>query len=300
VSDLLSALLVQGGHNTAVVMLGAAALGIACGAIGVFTLLRRRALVSDAVAHATLPGVAGGFILGAALGLPGRSLALLLAGAALTAVLAAAAIQWLARRPRVTEDTATAAVLASTFGLGVALLSVVQALRTGGQAGLDAYLLGSTAGMLQAEALVTAGLASVIVLAVALTCKELAAVAFDPDFAAASGLPAARLDLLVAALSLVAVVVGLRIVGLVLIVALLVIPPAAARFWSDRIGIVVAVSAAFGGASAYVGAAVSAVLPRVPTGAAIVVTAAGLFVASFLFGAARGVLVRAVGRRLPA
>ncbi|HVL73186.1 MAG TPA: metal ABC transporter permease [Beijerinckiaceae bacterium] len=299
-TDFLAALLVQGGHNTAVVMLGAAALGIACGAIGVFTLLRRRALVSDAVAHATLPGVAGGFIAGAALGLPGRSLALLLAGAALAAVLAAAAIQWLTRRPRVTEDTATAAVLASTFGLGVALLSVVQALRTGGQAGLDAYLLGATAGMLQAEAMVTAGLAAAIVLAVALACKELAAVAFDPDFAAVSGLPVARLDLLVTVLSLAAVVIGLRIVGLVLIVALLVIPPAAARFWSDRIGTVVAVSAAFGGASAYVGAAFSAVLPQVPTGAAIVVAAACLFVASFLFGTARGVLVRALGRRLPA
>jgi manganese/zinc/iron transport system permease protein len=296
-SEFLAVLALQGGYNTIVVMLGAAALGLACGAIGVFTMLRRRALVSDAVAHATLPGVAAGFLAGAALGLPGRSVALLMSGAAIAAVLATLAIQWLARRPKVTEDTATAAVLATTFGLGIALLSVVQTLSTGGQAGLDAYLLGSTAGMLRSEAIVALALAAIVVAVVALTLKDLAAVAFDPAFASASGLPVARLDALVAALSLAAAVVGLRIVGLVLIVALLVIPPAAARFWSDRIGVVVLVSALFGALSAYLGAAASAVLPDVPTGAVIVVTAALFFTASFLFGAACGVAVVALGAR---
>src|SRR5918994_1084152 len=122
-SELVAVLLLQAGFNTTVVMLGAAALGIAAGAVGVFAMLRRRALVSDAVAHATLPGVAGAFIVAAALGLPGRAPLILMAGAAVTAVLSLVAVQYLARQARVTEDTATAAVLASSFGLGVALLS---------------------------------------------------------------------------------------------------------------------------------------------------------------------------------
>lgn len=295
--DLLRVLLLQGGYNTTVVMLGAAALGVAAGSVGVFTMLRRRALVSDAVAHATLPGVAGAFILGSALGLPGRSPLLLMAGAAATAGLALLAVQRLARQPRVTEDTATAAVLASSFGLGLALLSVVQSLSTGGQAGLDAYIFGSTAGMLASEAVVMAALALLCGAILGLLFKELAAVAFDPVFGAAAGLPVTRLDGVIALLSLATVVVGLRVVGLVLIVALLVIPPAAARFWSDRLPVVVGVSAAIGAASAFFGAAISAVAPDVPTGATIVVVAAGAFALSALLGPARGLVWRARGVR---
>src|SRR5918998_442783 len=284
-AEFLRILLLQGGHNTTVVMLGAAALGVAAGAVGVFAMLRRRALVSDAVAHATLPGVAGAFILAAAVGLPGRSPLILMAGAAVTAFVSLVAVQVLARQPRVTEDTATAAVLASAFGLGVALLSIVQSLSTGGQAGLDAYLIGA--------------LALAVLLVILLLFKELSSAAFDPSFAVASGLPLARLDAVVALLSLATVVVGLRVVGLVLIVALLIIPPAAARFWSDRIGVVVLVSSLIGAASAYLGAAVSAVAPDVPTGATIVVVCAGLFAISLAFGSARGLVVRAVGAGRP-
>ena len=133
-----------------------------------------------------------------------------------------------------------------------------------------------------------AALAAACLVALALVFKELAAVAFDPAFATASGLSVTRLDAVVAALSLAAVVIGLRVVGLVLIVALLVIPPAAARFWSDRLPVVVTVSALFGALSAFLGAAISAVAPGVPTGATIVVVGAGLFAFSLFFGAARG------------
>lgn len=298
--ELVRILLLQGGYNTTVVMLGAAALGVAAGAVGVFAMLRRRALVSDAVAHATLPGIAAAFIAAAVLGIPGRNPMVLMIGAAVAAVLALVAIQALARVSRVPEDTATAAVLASTFGLGLALLSIVQSLRTGGQAGLDAYIFGSTAGMLETEAYGMAVLAAVCLVALALVFKELAAVAFDPAFATASGLSVTRLDAVVALLSLATVVIGLRVVGLVLIVALLVIPPAAARFWSDRLVVVVAVAAGFGALSAFLGAAISAVAPDVPTGATIVIVGAALFAVSLLFGAARGLLVQAVGRRRPA
>ena len=295
--EFLRVLLLGGGHNTTVVMLGAAALGLACGVVGTFLMLRRRSLVSDAVAHAALPGVAGAFLIGAALGLPARSTPLLLVGAFVTAALAMAAIQWLARRPRIHEDTATAVVLATSFALGVALLSIVQSLRTGGQAGLDTYLLGSTAGMLEAEAWLTAGIAALTIAVLASVLKELAAVAFDADFAAASGLPVARLDGLVALLALAVIVIGLRFVGLILIVALLIIPAAAARFWSDRLGAVVALSGLIGAGSAYIAAAYSAVEPHTPTGAVIVLAATAIFVASLLLGTARGLVSRALGKR---
>jgi manganese/zinc/iron transport system permease protein len=294
---LLQVLLLQAGYNTIVVMLGAAALGAATGVVGVFAMLRRRALVADAVAHATLPGVALGFILAVALGFSGRNLSFLLSGAALTAVLAALSIQWIANRTRLTEDTAIASVLATFFAFGIVLLTVIQTLKTGGQAGLDIYLLGATAGMLREEAITLALFAIAVALIVALLFKELTLISFDADYARAHGFPVRLLDLAILALVLVVVVIGLRIVGLVLIVALLITPPAAARFWSDHTGRMTVVSGAIGAFSAYFGAAISAISPDTPTGAVIVLVAFFLLLASIVFGTARGLLVRAIGAK---
>jgi manganese/zinc/iron transport system permease protein len=296
-SEFGAVLLFQAGYNTAVVMLGAAALGIAAGTVGVFAMLRRRALVADALAHATLPGVAIGFIAAVLLGLPGRSPLFLMAGATVTAILAGIAIQAIRDRTRLPEDTAIASVLATSFALGIVLMSIIQTLRTGGQAGLDAYLLGATAGMLRNEAIMLAAFSVVVVLIIAALFKELVAVAFDPEFAVTAGFSVRMMDLVVLALVLAVVVIGLRIVGLILIVALIVIPPAAARFWSNHASVMIIVSAGFGAASAYLGAAVSAVHPNMPTGAVIVLVAFTLLAISVFFGPARGLLPRALGAR---
>lgn len=294
---LVSILLLQAGYNTIVVMLGAAALGAATGIVGVFAMLRRRALVADAVAHATLPGVALGFIVAVALGFSGRSLPFLMAGAALTAILAVLAIQWITNRTRLTEDTAIASVLATFFALGIVLLTVIQTLKTGGQAGLDIYLLGATAGMLREEAITLALFSLVVAVAVAAIFKELTLISFDADYARAHGFPVRLLDLAILALVLAVVVIGLRVVGLVLIVALLITPPAAARFWTNHTSRMTLISAAIGAASAYFGAAISAVSPDTPTGAVIVLVAFTLLLFSVFFGSARGIVVRAFGAR---
>jgi manganese/zinc/iron transport system permease protein len=289
-AQLVAVVTFQAGFNTTVVMLGAAALGCAAGAAGTFAMLRRRALVSDAVAHGTLPGIAAAFLLAALLGRAPREAGWLMGGAGIAALVSLLAIEWLGRRPRVGHDTATAAVLAAGFGLGLALMSVVQTLAIGRQAGLESLLFGSAAGMLPGEAQMMAGLALLVLVVIALLLKEFSAVAFDPDFAATVGLPVARLDALVALVCAVVVVAALPIAGFVLAVALVVIPPAAARFWSDRAGTVIAVAATIGAVSAFTGAALSAVLKDTPTGPAIVLVAAVLFTLSLLFGRARGLL----------
>ena len=289
-ADILAVLTFRAGFNTTVVMLGAAALGCAAGAAGTFAMLRRKALVSDAVAHGTLPGIAAAFLVAALLGQAPRQVGWLMGGAGVAAALTLLAIEWLGRRPKVGHDTATAAVLACGFGLGLALMSVVQTLSVGRQAGLETLLFGSAAGMLPGEAQAMAGLAVLVLAVIALGLKEFSAVAFDPDFAATVGLPVARLDGAVALVCAVVVVAALPIAGFVLAVALVVIPPAAARFWSDRAGIVVAVAAAFGAVSAFTGAALSAVVADTPTGPAIVIVAALIFAVSLVFGRARGLL----------
>lgn len=290
------ALTLNGGHNANVVMCGLAALGAASGPVGAFMILKRRPLLADAVAHAALPGVAAGFLISLFVTGDGRQTAFLLTGALIAGALSASAMHLLKDGRRIGEDAATAAALSVFFGLGVALLSVIQALPTGGQAGLNAFLLGQAATMTQTEAWIVAATGATATLAVFVFFKELTFAAFDASGARAAGLPVRALDLLTTALMLVLVAAGLRAVGLVLILALLVTPAAAARFWTDRLPRMALLAAAFGGGSAYMGGAASAALPDLPTGAVIVAILSGAFAFSLAFAPNRGA-VSALWRR---
>ena len=154
---LLDALTLQLGYNATLVAIGATLLGISAGVTGTFLFLRKRALVSDAVSHATLPGVCIAFLLMALLGGDGRNLIGLLLGSAVSAGIGLWCLNWLTRNTRLAEDAAIGAVLSVFFGFGVVLLTVIQTLGVGRQAGLEGFLLGSTAGMLWADALIIAG-----------------------------------------------------------------------------------------------------------------------------------------------
>jgi manganese/zinc/iron transport system permease protein len=285
-----------GGWNTAVVTGGAAMLGAAAGAAGCFAHLRRRALAADAFSHATLPGVALAFLLMAGTGGDGRWLPGLLLGAAGAALLGMAALEAMVRRTRLTEDAATAAVLSTFFGAGVVLLTLIQTLPLPGQAGLDGFLLGQTAGMLAAEAWTIAGLGALAIAVIALLRRPMTLVCFDAGHAATLGVPVRLIDAAILGVALVVMIAGLKIVGLVLIVALLITPPVAARFWTDRVGVMLAVAAAQGAAAGWLGAALSAAAPQAPTGALIVLVAFALFAASLLFAPRRGVLAQAAAR----
>lgn len=265
------------GYNAALVTLGATMLGMAAGAVGAALFLRRRSLVPDAIAHATLPGVALAFLVLVAVGGDVRSLPLLLLGGAVTAAFGLWALQRLTSRTRLAEDTATAVVLSVAYGAGVVLLTLIQTLPSGRQAGLEGFLLGSTAGMLRADAMVI-GIGGAIVLAVlALVWRPLTITAFDRGHATVMGLRPAVMDALLMVLVLGVVIVGLRVVGAVLIVALMVTPAAAARMMTDRAGVMAVSAAAVGGAAGYLGAAASAAVPGLPTGAVIVCAAFAAF-----------------------
>ncbi|MDQ4060267.1 MAG: metal ABC transporter permease, partial [Pseudomonadota bacterium] len=227
----LQVLTFRGGFNANSVLLGTLLLGVAAGVVGTFIVLRGRALISDALSHATLPGIVLGFLVAAALGLGGRNLPLLLLGAALSGALGVWLVQLLTHHTRLTEDTAIGVVLSVSFGLGVALLSYAQTLSVGGQAGLKTFILGQAAAMSRAEALAMGALALAAVGLTLLFEKEFALLCFNPEFAQGLGWPVVRLDLLLSGLTVLVAITGLQTVGLVLVVALLILPPAAARLW---------------------------------------------------------------------
>ena len=296
-ATFLLALTLNAGYNAALVAVGAALLGIAAGSAGAFLFLRKRALVSDAVAHATLPGIGVAFIVMVLLGGDGRNLFGLMVGSAVSAGLGLLLVDWISRRTRLAEDAAIGAVLSVFFGFGIVLLTVIQTMSRGQQAGLESFLLGSTAGMLMQDAIVVAAGGALAVAAVVLLRRPMTLVAFDPDFALASGIPVRRVDLAMMGLVMGVTVIGLKLVGLILIVAMLIIPAVTARFWTDRTDRVVLAAGAIGGIAAYVGAALSASAPNLPTGPIIVVVAFAAFLVSLLFAPGRGVLASALRRR---
>lgn len=294
---LWQALTLQLGYNATLVAVGAALLGLSAGVTGTFLFLRKRALVSDAISHATLPGVGLAFIIMVALGGDGRNLAALLAGSAVTAALGLLCVQWLTRRTRLAEDSAIGAVLSVYFGFGIVLLTVIQTMESGRQAGLDSLLLGSTAGMLYSDALLIAAGGALTLALTLILRRPMTMVAFDAEYAAARGLNVRMVDFATMALVMAVTVVGLKIVGLILIVALLIIPPVTARFWTDRTDRVWQLSGLIGGVSGYVGAAISASAPALPTGPIIVLTAFTLFALSLFLSPNRGVMAAILRHR---
>lgn len=272
------------------VLTGAALLGAIAGMLGAFAVLRRQSLIGDALSHATLPGVCLGFLLAG-----GRDLGAVMAGALATGALAALTIQLILRRTRLKTDAALGIVLSLFFAAGVVLLTLIQARGGAGTQGLTTFLFGQAAAILPSDLWLMAAIGAVALAVVVLLWKEFALVSFDPDFARAQGYPVARLEALLSVGVALAIVVGLQLVGVVLMVALLIAPAAAARQWTDRLGPMVALSALIGAASGMAGALISASARGLATGPVVVLVATGVVLASLLLAPGRGLVWRRRG-----
>lgn len=280
------------GYNTNLVTLGAMILGASAGMIGSFILLRKRSLVSDAISHATLPGLTLAFIVMALLFDNGRWLPGLMVGAAFSAAFGLWGVQTISERTRLGEDAAIGAVLSTLFGLGVVMITGIQTMHTGGQAGLADYLVGATAGMLAAEAQLIAVCALLLLLAIFMLRREFLLVCFDAEFAYTNGVRAQRIDMLMLLLLLAVTVIGLKVTGLILIVALTIIPPVTGRFWTDRPLRMVAIAALCGALAGYFGVTLSSVHAGLPTGPLVVLSAFTLFALSLLLSPRRGIVAK--------
>jgi manganese/zinc/iron transport system permease protein len=280
-------------YNTLIVLAGVSLLGASAGMVGAFAVLRKRALTGDALSHAALPGLCLAFLF-----MRERNVPAMLLGALASGVAGIMIISALRRWTRVREDAAIGSVLTVFFGAGIALLAAIQKMEgLGSKAGLDSYIFGKTAGMVRDD-VVLIFLAGVLGLAaVALLYKEFLSISFDTDFARSLGWPVYMLDLLLMSLVALAVVIGLPAVGVVLISALLIMPGAAARFWTDRLSTLLVLSGVFGFGVGLVGTWLSATFDQLPAGPIIVLSGTALFVGSMLFGWKRGVLARWIDQR---
>ncbi len=280
-------------HTFLVVSMGSAMLGIVSGAVGSFAVLRKQSLLGDGVSHAALPGVAAAFLITGI-----RNSGILLLGALLSGLLAALLISAAVKCSKVKFDAALASVMSGFFGLGTVLLTCAQKLPNAAQSGLSTFIYGQASAMLTDDVILISSLSAVLLLLILLFWKEFKLFCFDRDFSVQSGFSEKKISLLLSFMTVITVILGIQTVGVVLMSAMLIIPAAAARQWSDRLCINIILASLFGGLSGALGALISGLEQGIPTGPAIVITASAIAAASLLFAPKRGIVSKILKRKI--
>lgn len=269
--------------NLLMVTAGTMLIGITAGVVGSFTLLQRKALIGDGVAHAILPGVILAYMITG-----DKDPWVLFAGSVVAGWISLWCMDLITRKTNLTADTAVGVVLSVFFGIGVMLLGIVQANEAGDHSGLDKFLFGQAASLLPSDVIFLSAVCIVVLLSIRVAFKELRVRTFDPQYARSLGYDRPAIRYLETALLVVVLTTGLQAVGVILMAAVLIIPAASARYWTDRLSTMLIISGAFGAASAIIGSMISYMAPKMPTGPWMVVAASMLLFLSMAFAPGYG------------
>jgi len=256
--------------------------GMVCGLVGCFVVLRGLAFIGDALAHTVFPGVVLSYMAGKSI----------IIGAFAFGALTAIGIGVLSRSRRVSNDSAVGVLFAAFFAFGVVLISR----QTGFKRDLGSLLFGNVLGVTRQDVIATLIIGAIVVAVLLVLLKEFTLVAFDATMARSLGYPVFVLDLALLLLVAATIVVSLQTVGNILILALIVTPPASARLLTDRLGRMMAISALIAVASGVVGLYVS-YYADIAAGGTIVLAATGFFLISLITAPNHGVLSGAIQRR---
>jgi manganese/zinc/iron transport system permease protein len=273
-------------------LLGALLLGLNCGLLGSFIVVRRMALVGDTLSHAVLPGIALGFLWASS-----KDPVAILVGATLVGMAGVLVSHAIERTTRLKQDSALGIVLASFYAIGICLVDHIQRSSAGKMSGIKSFLFGQASALSEADVLLMAVISAVSLLVITLLRGSLVTACFDSAFAHAIGLPVRALERLLLLLTAVAVVVAMQAAGVVLVSALLVIPASTAYLLADRMPRMLVIAALVGMLSAASGAFFSFLGNHLPTGPLIVLSAACFFVVAFLFAPRHGWLSGVFMRR---
>lgn len=271
------------------ITLGTAVLGATCGMLGSFAVLRKQSLLGDAISHAALPGIALAFLITGA-----KDTNVLLLGALVSGLIGTFWIRGITSKTHLKSDTALGLILSLFFGFGMLLLTFIQKQPNANQAGLDKYLFGQAATLVEKDVqlmLIVTGISLFVLL---LFWKEFKILLFDADYAKTLGFNTKFIDILITFFIVLAIVIGLQTVGVVLMSAMLLAPAAAARQWTNSLGVMIVLAAVFGAFSGVFGTAISATEDNLSTGPVIVLVAAVFVLFSFIFSPGRGLLFREI------
>ncbi len=271
------------------ITLGTAILGAVTGMLGSFAVLRKQSLLGDAISHAALPGIAIAFLITGA-----KDSNTLLLGALISGLIGTFWIRGIVKKTHLKSDTALGLILSLFFGFGMLLLTFIQKQPNANQAGLDKYLFGQAATLLESDVWLMAIVTGLCLLVLLLFWKEFKLLLFDADYTKTLGFNTKFIDILITSFIVLAIVLGLQTVGVVLMSAMLLAPAAAARQWTNSLATMVFLAAIFGAFSGVFGTAISASQNNLSTGPVIVLVASVFVIFSFVFSPSRGLLFKQI------
>lgn len=267
------------------VALGSAILGMVSGALGSFAVLRKQSLLGDAISHAALPGIVLAFLITRS-----REPIALILGALIAGWAATLFMLSIIRTTRIKDDSALGLVLSVFFGFGLMLLTFTQKLPDATQAGLDKFLFGQAATLLQRDVITMGVIGALALLLLFAFWKEFKLITFDPEYAGTLGFPVRFLDVTLTTLLVIAIVLGLQTVGVVLMSAMIVAPAAAARQWTNHLNKMVLLGSLFGAMAGVIGTLISSSAEKLPTGPVIVLCMSVIVFFSMLIAPNRGLV----------
>ncbi|RBW69231.1 metal ABC transporter permease [Bacillus taeanensis] len=250
--------------------------GIICGVIGCFIILRGMALMGEAISHAVLPGVAISYVIGINF----------FFGAVFTGVLTAIAIGFVSQNSRIKHDTSIGIMFTAAFAAGIIIITMLKS-------STDLYhiLFGNVLAVRSSDMWITLVIGIIVLGAVYVFYKELLVTSFDSTMAAAYGLPIQLIHYFLMTLLTMVTVASLQTVGIVLVVAMLITPAAAAYLLTERLWIMIFLAAGIGVVSSVVGLYFSFTY-NLASGATIVLSATAIFIMVFLFSPKHGIVWR--------
>ena len=279
--------LVFSDYTLRTITLGTAVLGAVCGMLGSFAVLRKQSLLGDAISHAALPGIAIAFLITGA-----KDSNVLLLGALVSGLIGTFWIRGIITKTHLKSDTALGLILSLFFGFGMLLLTFIQKQPNANQAGLDKYLFGQAATLVESDVWMMSIVTGICLMVLLVFWKEFKILLFDADYTKTLGFNTKFIDILITSFIVLAIVLGLQTVGVVLMSAMLLAPAAAARQWTNSLAVMVFLAAIFGAFSGVVGTAISASQNNLSTGPVIVLVAGVFVVFSFVFSPSRGLLFK--------
>lgn len=274
------------------VALGSAFLGIISGVVGSFAVLRKQSLLGDGISHSALPGVVMAFMLTGS-----KHTEVLLFGAFISGLLATLLITGIVKNSRIKFDSALALVMSVFFGLGMVLLTYVQKIPNSNQAGLKRFIFGQASTLLKRDVHFMLICGVILIAIVILFWKEFKIFSFDSEYAQSIGFSNKKINLLLSFMIVLTIIIGLQTVGVILMSAMLISPAVAARQWTNKLWVMVSLSSLFGMISGVIGTALSSLIPKLPTGPAIVICISTIVIISVLFAPGRGIFHRMIRRR---
>jgi manganese/zinc/iron transport system permease protein len=281
--------LVFSDYTLRTITLGTAILGAVTGMLGSFAVLRKQSLLGDAISHAALPGIAIAFLITGA-----KDSNTLLLGALVSGLIGTFWIRGIITKTHLKSDTALGLILSLFFGFGMLLLTFIQKQPNANQAGLDKYLFGQAATLVESDVWLMAIVTGLCLFVLLLFWKEFKLLLFDADYTKTLGFNTKFIDILITFFIVLAIVLGLQTVGVVLMSAMLLAPAAAARQWTNSLATMVFLAAIFGAFSGVFGTAISASQNNLSTGPVIVLVASVFVLISFIFSPSRGLLFKQI------